>query len=69
MSLLLASTPAANAQTVTGSVSGTVADSAGAVVVGARVQLINDISKQTREFKTSGAGEFEFISIIPGAYR
>ena len=68
MSLLLASTPAANAQTVTGSVSGTVADSAGSVVVGARVQLINDISKQTREFQTSGAGEFEFSSIIPGPY-
>jgi hypothetical protein len=66
--VLLALVPIANAQTVTGSVSGTVADSAGAVVVGAKVQLINDISKQTREFNTGGAGEFEFTSIIPGPY-
>jgi hypothetical protein len=65
---LLALLPAANAQTVTGSVSGTVTDSAGAVIVGANVQLINDVSRQTREFKTSGTGEFEFIAIIPGGY-
>jgi hypothetical protein len=68
MFLLLASMPAANAQTVTGSVSGTVVDSGGAVVVGANVQLINDISRQTREYKTSGTGEFEFISMIAGGY-
>ncbi len=68
MSLLLASMPAANAQSVTGSVSGTVVDSAGAVVVGANVQLTNDISRQVREFKTSGSGEFEFIAMIPGGY-
>ncbi|MES1261242.1 MAG: carboxypeptidase regulatory-like domain-containing protein, partial [Acidobacteriota bacterium] len=67
-SLLLALLPAANAQTVTGSVSGTVVDAGGAVVVGASVELINDISKQTREYKTSGAGGFEFISMIPGGY-
>jgi hypothetical protein len=38
--------PAAYSQTVTGSVSGTVVDSGGAVVVGASVTLTNDISKQ-----------------------
>ncbi len=68
MSLLLALLPAANAQTVTGSVSGTVVDSGGAVVVGASVQLINDISKQIREYKTGGSGDFEFIAMIPGGY-
>jgi hypothetical protein len=68
MSLLLALLPAANAQTVTGSVSGTVVDSGGAVVVGASVQLINDISKQIREYKTGGSGDFEFVAMIPGGY-
>jgi hypothetical protein len=68
MSLSLALTPAANAQTVTGSVSGTVVDAGGAIVVGANVQLINDISRQIREYKTNSTGEFEFISIIPGGY-
>jgi hypothetical protein len=68
MSMLLALTPVVNAQTVTGSVSGTVVDSGGALVVGADVQLINDVSKQVREYKTAGNGEFEFISMIPGGY-
>src|SRR4051812_14675693 len=66
--LLLAIAPAAHSQTVTGSVSGTVADAGGALVVGAAVTLTNDISKQTREFRTGPSGEFEFVSIIPGSY-
>jgi hypothetical protein len=68
MSLMLAFVPAANTQTVTGSVSGTVADAGGSVIAGATVRLINDISKQTREYKTGSTGEFEFISMIPGGY-
>src|SRR6266853_4784258 len=66
--LLLALLPTANAQTVTGSVTGTVVDSAGAVVVGAQVELINNVSKQAREFKTSSTGSFEFSGILPGGY-
>ncbi|MCU1327952.1 MAG: Cna domain protein [Bryobacterales bacterium] len=68
LSLLLAIAPAAYSQTVTGSVSGTVADSGGALVVGAAVTLTNDISKQTRDYRTGPSGEFEFVSIIPGNY-
>ena len=66
--LLLAITPAAYSQSVTGSVSGTVVDAGGAVVVGATVTLTNDISKQAREYKSASTGEFEFISMIPGSY-
>jgi len=66
--LLLALAPAAYSQTVTGSVSGTVVDAGGALVVGATVTLMNDISKQIREFKTGATGEFEFVSMIPGNY-
>ena len=68
VSLLLALLPTANAQTITGSVFGSVADSAGAVVAGARIQLTNDISKQVREYKTDNNGDFQFSSVIPGAY-
>jgi len=64
----MAVAPAARAQSVTGSVSGTVLDSAGAVIAGAPVQLINDISQQVREDTTSGAGVFQFTSILPGTY-
>jgi hypothetical protein len=61
--------PLAFAQSVTGSVTGSVVDTAGAVVAGAKVELINNISKQTREFRSSGTGAFEFTGLIPGAYR
>ena len=67
-SLLLAFVPVAKAQTVTGSVVGSVADSGGAIVVGAKVTITNAISKQTREFASNSSGDFEFTSLIPGAY-
>ncbi len=66
--MLLAFMPMASAQTVTGSVIGTVADPAGAVIANAQVQLINNISRQPREYRTSSSGSFEFGSIIPGIY-
>jgi hypothetical protein len=60
--------PAANAQTITGSVFGSVADSGGGVITNAGVQLTNDVSKQSRSFITDSNGDFQFNSIIPGAY-
>ena len=66
--LLLATVPSAYSQSVTGSASGTVVDAGGAVVVGASVTLTNETSKQVRDYKTTSAGEFEFISMIPGTY-
>ena len=50
---LLASLPIAIAQTTTGQITGTVVDSAGAVVAGATVQMTNEITKQVRHFTTS----------------
>src|SRR5690242_7146134 len=61
-------TTLSHAQSVTGSVSGTLLDSAGAVVTGAPVQLVNEISQQVRESATNGAGVFQFTSILPGTY-
>ena len=66
--MLLAFTPMTIAQTVTGSVTGTIVDAAGAVIAGAQVQLINSISRQPREFSSSSTGAFEFGSILPGIY-
>ena len=60
--------PVANAQTVTGSMTGTVVDAGGALVVGANVQLTNGITKQVREFLTSGNGTFIFPDIFPADY-
>ena len=60
--------PTAYAQTVSGEISGSVADQAGAVVVGATVNLISDLDKQTREFKTNPSGEFLFTGVVPGGY-
>jgi len=66
--LLLALSPAANPQTVTGSITGTVVDSTDAVVAGAEVQLTNEITKQQREFLTSSNGTFTFVDLVPGDY-
>ena len=65
---LLALTPIANAQTVTGQITGTVVDSAGAVVAGASVQVVNGITKQVRTFTTSANGSFIFPDLVPADY-
>jgi len=65
---VLALTPTANAQTVTGSITGTVVDQANAIVVGASVRLTNEVSKQPREFVTAGNGTFTFPDLVPGEY-
>jgi hypothetical protein len=65
---LLAMMPVANAQTVTGSITGTVVDAGGALLVGANVQLTNQITKQVRAFSTSGNGTFIFPDIFPADY-
>ena len=66
---LLAMLPAANAQTVTGSLTGTVVDPGGAVVAGANVQLTNEVTKQVREFNTQANGTFIFPDLFPGGLR
>ena len=57
-----------NAQSVTGQVSGTVVDPAGAVIAGAQVQLTNDLTKQTRGFVSEQNGSFIFTGLVPGGY-
>src|SRR5262245_50759149 len=53
---LLATLPAVYGQSVTGQISGTVVDPAGAIVPGAVVQLTHDLSQQVRKFTTESSG-------------
>jgi len=66
--LLLALLPVANAQSVTGQISGNVADSTGGSLVGAVVRLTHDQSQQERTFTTSSNGSFIFTNLVPGLY-
>ena len=65
---LLAVLPTVYGQSVTGQISGTVADSAGAVIPGAVVQLTNDLSKQIHTFTADSNGSFVFANLVPGSY-
>ena len=60
--------PAATAQTVSGQISGVVADSQGNVVPGANVELTHDLSKQLRQLKSDGSGSFIFPNVVSGNY-
>ncbi len=58
----------AAAQTVTGTISGTVLDQSEAVVPNAAVTLLNDQTGASRKTTTAGAGEFVFTAVPPGNY-
>src|SRR4051794_39700583 len=58
--LLLAFAPAAYSQMMSGQITGRLADSGGAVIPGARVQLTNELTSQAREFLTDSSGSFTF---------
>ncbi len=59
---------AAYAQTLTGSLSGTVADSSGGVLPGATVTLVNELSADTRNSVTNDQGNFVFAAVPAGTY-
>ena len=64
---LLALLPTANAQTSSATITGTVVDASGAAIVGANVQLTNDLTKLLNEFKTDSGGRYQF-NVTPGDY-
>src|SRR5258708_607814 len=64
----LCALPAAHAQSVTGQMSGTIADSANNAIAGAKAQLTNDLTKQMREIVTETSGSFIFPDLVPGDY-
>jgi len=65
---LIALAPSAKAQTTTGQITGVVMDSTGASVVGAKVTLPRDLTKETRDFTSDTAGRFTFTGLIPGVF-
>ena len=64
--LLASVTPAA--QTITGTMSGMVVDSSGAVIPGAAVTLINLHTGDVRKLDTNSEGRFVFSAVQPEAY-
>jgi hypothetical protein len=58
----------AYAQSATGEITGTVADSSGAVVAGATVTLTNPATGLVRTQKSNSEGLFSFPALSPGSY-
>ena len=67
--LLAASTVSLLAQTATGTISGRVTDSGGAIIVGATVDLTSIERGTVATLPTNDAGIFNFPSVQPGRYR
>lgn len=65
---LLLMTPVLRGQLTTGSLSGTVNDSTGAVVPQATVTLINEATHDQRMTTSNSAGHFTFAAVQPGTY-
>ena len=70
LALLLAWLPPGSAfsQSVTGTITGTVMDSAGAVIASTAVTLINERTGATRRLTTNEDGRFVFSAVQPGTY-
>lgn len=67
LSLLLFA-PGANAQVLYGSIVGTVTDSSGAVISGAKVSITNEGTSQSRQAVSNAGGEFSFPGTEAGTY-
>jgi hypothetical protein len=59
---------AASAQSITGTISGTVTDPNGGVIPGATVTLVNDQVGNSRVATTNDEGRFTFAAVQPGRY-
>ena len=69
LSVFLISAPVAVAQTVTGTISGIVADPTGAVVPGVNLTLRNEETGVERSRQTNAAGIYNFVNVLPGTYQ
>jgi hypothetical protein len=54
---------------VTGSITGIVTDSTGAVVAGARVTATNEATNSARSAETNSSGAYSITNLEPGPYR
>ena len=69
MTLLVAAVGSVYAQSDSATLSGTVSDSSGAVVVNAVVQATNEETNVTQTTRTNSGGLYSFSSLAPGRYR
>ncbi|HKY42358.1 MAG TPA: TonB-dependent receptor [Pyrinomonadaceae bacterium] len=60
---------AVQAQTTTGSLTGTITDPNGSVVAGATVTLVSNVATGERTAITDSNGAFDFQALLPGAYQ
>src|SRR5260370_28171237 len=60
---------AAVSQTFYGSIVGTVTDTSGAVIPGAKVTVTNLGTTETHSMGTSAEGLYQFVNLVPGKYR
>src|SRR5262245_10231794 len=58
----------ANAQGLTGQISGTITDPSGSVMPGVKVEIINQETAQVRLATTDGEGNFVVTQLLPGSY-
>src|ERR1035437_5914460 len=56
------------AQTTSGTVTGTVHDSSGAIIVDAQVRLINTLTGVVQKTSTGQTGDYQFLIVPPGVY-
>jgi hypothetical protein len=66
--LFLSGPPAARAQSIFANLSGTVTDTSGAVVAGAKVTVENSATKVARQFVTNSSGYFSATQLPTGTY-
>src|SRR5689334_11791605 len=68
LTILIATSTAALAQTITGSISGAVTDANASIIPGATVTLVSEKTGQTRSATTNSEGRFNFAALQPGSY-
>jgi hypothetical protein len=56
-------------QQAPGTITGTVVDSSGAAIAGARVSLTRDGKPSPQEAQSGGTGEFSFVNVAPGPFQ
>ena len=56
------------AQTVTGTISGTITDSQGQVIPGATVTVVAESTNESRESVSDAKGDFQVTNLLPGRY-
>src|SRR6266567_6095361 len=68
MGVLLIIAPPSPAQSIFGTIVGTVTDASSAVVSGARVTVVNANTNEKRQFVTDEKGNYEINNLFPGVY-